>query len=144
MRHPVHTPASRTNARDAGVHDFRLVFYLPPALHLSVLPGRHQPCIAGCVLTIDDDHIVTVDGRSRESVLEQARRFLRVSNKGHGAQLITATLVHPDGATDTVHIAVDVDVVFSMTAIPPDIGTNNRDVVRTMTSFKPRPRVASR
>lgn len=102
--------------------DFRLLFDLPPALRLSVLPGRHQPCIHGSVLEIDRDHIVTVDGRERVLVFEQARRFLRVANKDHGKQAIEAVLVYPGGARETVNISVGADVVFSTTAIKPDIG----------------------
>jgi hypothetical protein len=120
--------------------DICLVFRLPEALTLSVLPGRHRPCLHGCLLDIDRDFVVTVEGKTRELVFEQARRFLRLANKGHGRQLITATLGYRMGPRETVHVAVEADVVFSTTPIPPDIGDHirPRGNVRTFTSFKPR------
>lgn len=108
---------------------YRLLFRLPPALGLSVLPGRHTPCVHGCVLTIDRDLLVSIEGPSREQLFNQARRFMRVTAKGHGAFIVAASLYSPRGdlwAVDTWHIAVGAEVVIAATAMTPDIGTLDR------------------
>ncbi len=110
---------------------YRLSFRLPPALRLSVLPGRHTPCIHGCVLEIERDLTVAIEGPSREQVFNQARRFMRVTAKGHGALVIPATLFVPVAHLrrgDTWHIAVTAsgDVVITAGPIAPDIGIPER------------------
>lgn len=74
---------------------YRLTFTLPAALRLSVPLGRHQPCVAGCVLTVNAAHQVTIEGRHRDAVFDQARRFLKVHAKGHGALAMVAVLASP-------------------------------------------------
>lgn len=104
---------------------YRLKFRLPPALSLAVVPGRHIPCLHGCVLTIDPDLSVEIEGASREQLFAQTRRFMRVTGRGHGAFLVAATLYTPVGhlhRADTWHIAVDCAVVIAATPIAPDIG----------------------
>lgn len=73
----------------------RLTFTLPPTLRLSVPLGRHQPCVAGCVLTVNAAHQVTIEGRYRDTVFDQVRRFLKVHAKGHGALSMVAILYTP-------------------------------------------------
>lgn len=105
---------------------YRLLFRLPPALGLSVLPGRHTPCVHGCVLVIEPDLQVSIEGPSREQLFNQTRRFMRVTARGHGPFVIPASLYSPRGdlwAVDTWHITViDGVVVISAGAIAPDIG----------------------
>lgn len=104
---------------------YRLLFRLPPALSLAVLPGRHTPCLHGCVLEIDPDLQVAIEGPSREQLFNQARRFMRVTARGHGPFIIAASLYTPRGdlwAVDTWHIAVGAEVVIAATAVRPDIG----------------------
>jgi hypothetical protein len=116
--------------------DYHLKFALPPMLAL-VPAGRHQPCIAGCILTIEPvehDLVVDVAGLSRELVFEQARRFLRIVGKGHGAVSIPATLVTPapqhviaaHGGRDSWSIIVNAEVSFAATSIAPDLGLSER------------------
>lgn len=112
--------------------DYHLKFTLPRVLAL-VPAGRHQPCIAGCVLYVvraGDDLAVDVAGTSPELVREQARRFLRVVGKGHGEMTFPATLISPAprhvrdgrGGRDSWAIIMNTDVSFAATAIDPDLG----------------------
>lgn len=118
----------------------RLRFLLPPVLSLVVTPGRHQPCIAGCLLVIERQKdlafLVMIEGPSREQVFEQARRFLRILAKGFGPLSIAAVLstpaqLAPDGAPqwsvrggqDTWTIIVGAEIAFAPTSIPPDLGS---------------------
>lgn len=101
---------------------FRLTFLLPPALSLLVQPGRHQPCLAGCVLTIARTGLVAIEGPSRERVFEQATRFLRVNSKGRPPYSVCATLCCLDArGRDGWSIIVGADVSFSPTSLPPEI-----------------------
>lgn len=108
----------------------RLLFRLPPALALAVVPGRHIPCEHGCVLTVEPDLAVEIEGASREQLFAQARRFMRVTTRGHGSFVIPATLFTPVEhlhRADTWHIAVvDGVVMICAGAIAPDIGTLER------------------
>lgn len=61
---------------------YKLTFTLPRTVSLLAQPGRHQPCIAGCVLMVERCGLVTIEGPSRESLFEQVRRFMRIINKG--------------------------------------------------------------
>lgn len=101
---------------------FRLTFLLPPVLGLLVAPGRHQPCLHGCLLEIDRAGLVAIEGPSRERVFEQATRFLRVNGKGRPPYSVTATLSspHPSGR-DGWSIIVGAEIAFSPTALPPEI-----------------------
>lgn len=96
---------------------YRLTFMLPAALQLSVLPGRHQPCVAGCVLNIERQ-LVTIDGPSRDRVLDQARRFVKTAGKGHGAFELKAVLRSPPerrgdlGGRDSLTILHDSEVAI--------------------------------
>jgi hypothetical protein len=71
---------------------FTFTFALAPELRLEAPTGRHQPGIAGCVLTVDSRGQVAVEGNSREQVFAQARRFLRVIGRGYGPLETAATL----------------------------------------------------
>lgn len=59
----------------------RLVFLLPPTLALRAEPGRHSPCLHGCVLKVSQLAQVEIEGPDRTQVLDQAIRFLRVVAK---------------------------------------------------------------
>lgn len=113
--------------------DYHLKFTLPRVLAL-VPPGRHHPCIAGCILTVERagaNLMVDVAGQSRELVFEQARRFLRVISKGHGAMTIQATLITPApryiidggrGGRDGWTIVIKAEIAFAPGPVAPDIG----------------------
>lgn len=105
---------------------YRLTFLLPGLLALKVLPGRHQPCLHGCVLTVESLGRVVVTGRSREQLFEQTRRFLRVVAKGAGplaiASVLETPLRHAPSGRDGWSIIVGADVAFSPTSLKPDIG----------------------
>jgi len=108
--------------------DVRLTFTLPRRLAFSVPAGRHQPCIAGCILKVDRDGQVVITGLSREQTFEQARRFLRIVAKGHGPLSIVAVLTTPArltyerGGRDGWSIIVGAEIAFTPTTIPPDLG----------------------
>lgn len=74
---------------------YRLSFFLPRVLMLSVSPGRHRPCLAGCVLRVDPGGWVTIEGPSREQVFNQFRKWIRPHVRGHGPLDITMVLRSP-------------------------------------------------
>lgn len=78
-------------------HPTRLAFRLPPVLALIVEDGRHSPCEHGCVLVVSGGG-VTIEGPSRDQVIQQATRFFKVEAKGrfvpHG---IPVTISGPGG-----------------------------------------------
>jgi hypothetical protein len=106
---------------------FRLTFLLPPALGLLVAPGRQQPCLHGCILTVGALGHVAIDGPSRERVFEQASRFLKANSKGRPGYAVAAHLLTPDPRDrglrtgDSWSIIVGADVAFSPTALGPEI-----------------------
>jgi hypothetical protein len=103
---------------------FIFTFTLPPELRLEAPAGRHQPCTAGCVLTIDSRGQVTIEGCSREQVFAQARRFLRVIGRGYGPLEMAARLRTPEriiyepGGCDSWSITIGADVVISAAIAP--------------------------
>ena len=106
---------------------FRLTFLLPVELGLVVAPGRHCPCLHGCVLIIERSGLVAIEGPSRERVFAQADRFLRVNSKGRPAYSVCATLESPAfadggrGGRDGWSIIVGAEIAFSPTALRPEI-----------------------
>lgn len=119
---------------------YRLTFLLPPVLGFAVPAGRHQPCLAACMLEIDRAGLVAVTGPSREAVFDQAARFFRIIGKGHAGLSIPAVLVTPPrykqrfagqdlderadvmpGGRDTWTIILDAEIAFSATSLPPEI-----------------------
>lgn len=104
----------------------RLVFTLPACLRLSVPLGRHQPCIHGCLLTVNAAYQVAIEGPHRDAVIDQARRFLKVHARGHGALEMVALLYTPPdqdnpcarGGRDTWQIIVGAEIAFMPGAIP--------------------------
>lgn len=75
---------------------YRLSFILPDALAAFVREGVHQPCIAGCLLTITRNALVTIDGNARQRVFDQAARFFRLVAKDRPAFIVSARLVVND------------------------------------------------
>lgn len=71
---------------------YRLSFILPDSLYETVPRGRHAPCLHGCLLTVHGAGLVSIVGRPREAVFDQAQRFLRVQGRGHGHLSVPATL----------------------------------------------------
>jgi hypothetical protein len=102
---------------------FTFTFTSAPELRLAAPAGRHQPGIAGCVLTIDSRGQVAVEGNSREQVFAQARRFLRVIGRGYGPLETAATLrvnalaperiIYEPGGCDSWSIVIGADVVIA-------------------------------
>lgn len=100
---------------------YRLSFLLPATLVLRAMPGRHQPCLHGCVLRVDRGGTVTVEGPSRPRVFEQAARFLRMVAKGMPPVAIAAWLASPCDRRDGWQIIVNAEVSFAPTAIEPHL-----------------------
>lgn len=109
---------------------YRLTFLLPGAISLLVQPGRHSPCLHGCILVIGPCGHVAIEGPSRERVFEQASRFLKVNSKGRPGYSVCATLESPAfvpdligcrGGRDGWSIIVGADIAFSPTSMPPEI-----------------------
>lgn len=92
---------------------------------LRVQPGRHSPCLHGCLLRVEATGLVSIEGPSRERVFEQAARFIRVHAKGLPPQAIAAVLQTPPAyappGRDGWSIIVGADVSFSPTAIEPHL-----------------------
>lgn len=106
---------------------YRLTFLLPPVLALQVKSGRHNPCLHGCLLTVESGR-VTIDGPSRQQVFDQARRFFRVEAKKLDPFTVAAVLATPrheglgvPGGRDGYSIIVGSDVSIAATSIEPDI-----------------------
>lgn len=99
----------------------KLTFLLPDNLLLGVAPGRHSPCLHGCVLMIERGR-VEISGPSRELVFAQARRFMRIVAKGHDPFSVVAVLRSPDPpGRDGWTIIVGSDVSIVPTTIDADI-----------------------
>lgn len=108
---------------------YRLVFPLPPVLHLKVASGKHRPCLHACLLSVERG-VVTIDGPSRDQVFEQARRFFRVEAKKLEAFTVAAALETPKcegygipAGRDHYDITVGSDVTFTASSIAPNIST---------------------
>lgn len=102
-----------------------LTFTVPVALRLSVIPGKHLPCLHGCLLVVDEKaERVRIEGPSRESVFEQARRFLKVHARKAGPLTIDAVLRSPapGRGADSWSIICNAEISFAATVAPPDIG----------------------
>lgn len=110
----------------------RLRFLIPDALKLAVAPGRHHPCLHGCVLTIlqhgERDLMLVIEGPSRDVVFEQCRRFFRVAAKNAPALSIAATVeTAPErsrsgrGGSDSWTIALNAQVSFSPTGLGAEV-----------------------
>lgn len=106
---------------------YRLTFHLPPILALRVKSGRHNPCLHGCLLTVDRG-VVSIEGPSRQQVFEQARRFFRVEAKKLDPFTISAVLVSPrdealgmPSGSDGYSIIVGSDVTIAATRVEPNI-----------------------
>lgn len=125
---------------------YRLVFRLPPILLLRVKSGRHNPCLHGCVLTVERG-VVSIEGPSRDQVLAQARRFFRVEAKGLDAFTVAAVLETPrceeagiPSGRDSYSVIVNATVAFAATAIEPNIDDAR---VREITGDRPQLTVIS-
>lgn len=106
---------------------YRLVFQVPPIFALAAPTGRHQPCIHGCVVTLNTAGLVEVIGPSRWRVFEQASRFLALIGKGHEPVSLAATLYTPPpsprapGGRDQWSIVVGAKVAFAPTGMGAEI-----------------------
>lgn len=102
---------------------YRLTFLLPDRLAFAVPVGRHQPCLAGCVLDVDRAGLVSIFGLSREQIFAQCRRFMRLVARGHGPLSIAAVLTSPlPPGRDAWQIIVGADVAFAPTGLEVDVG----------------------
>jgi hypothetical protein len=111
----------------------RLTMLLPARFALLVPPGRHAPCLMGCLLTVDRGGLMTITGPSRTKVFEQADRFLRVLLRRNPPPplSIAATLTSPCGVRDGWQVIVNAEISFAPTALeasfaaPPETMKNN-------------------
>jgi nucleotide-binding universal stress UspA family protein len=100
---------------------------------LLVPEGRHQPCLASCVLNVKQG-VVTIEGPSRQRVFDQARRFFRAHARKLPALQIAAIVEQPRfgdtpagmlreraAARDAWTIVINSDVTFTPSGIDPDI-----------------------
>lgn len=99
---------------------YRLTFMLPATLALLTTPGRHCPCLMGCLLTVERGGLITVDGTSREGVFEQTARFLRhpIRRNPPPPTSIASVLAGP-GGRDSWNIVFGADVAFSPGGVEP-------------------------
>lgn len=117
---------------------WRLTFALPVIFSLLIKPGRHGPCLMGCLVNLGVNGYVVVDATSREGALEQAARFLRgllrelrqVGNLPPPLS-IPAKMRGPIGETwcrtDALHIAIAADVTFAEGGIEPFIPSPEKE-----------------
>jgi hypothetical protein len=120
----------------SGGAECRLTLLLPATLALLVPPGRHAPCLIGCLLTVGPGGLMTIDGPSREKVFEQADRFLRVLLRRNPPppMSIAATMTSRLGVSDGWQVIINAEISFAPTSIeatvfPPEI-ENSGNVVR--------------
>lgn len=108
----------------------RLTFQIPNIMLLAVPVGRHQPCLAGCVLIVGPSGLVSIEGPSRDRVFDQARRFFRVHARKLPAFQVAAHLAPPRAhhsrsglvtIADCWTIAVNSDVTFAPTGLGADL-----------------------
>jgi hypothetical protein len=97
---------------------YRLTFMLPDSLAAFIAPGVHQPCLAGCLLTISRGGLVAIDGKTRGLVFEQASRFFRLMAKDRPPFLVSAALVTPDRRREAWEIAINSRVTFTRDFAP--------------------------
>jgi hypothetical protein len=90
---------------------------LPKAFGL-VPSGRHQPCLHGCVLHVKQNH-VSLSGPSRDSVIEQALRFVRVHARGGMRTKPIAAVIYGPLGKDRGWITVEAKVLWSWGGIEP-------------------------
>jgi hypothetical protein len=105
---------------DELTHDpCRLVMLLPATLALLAPPGRHCPCLMGCLLTVGPGGLMTITGPSRAKVFEQADRFLRVLLRRNPPppMSIAATLTSPCGVRDGWQVIVNAEISFAPTSL---------------------------
>lgn len=117
-------PAPTADAAAGSGPAYRLAFLLPREIAAFVPAGRHSPCLHGCVLTIDRNGWVTIEGPSQERVLDQARRFLRIHARGRGPLQIAMTLVSSCGRwRDPWTAIVNAEIAFVPNALEAEIGS---------------------
>lgn len=97
---------------------FEVTFLLPGSLAGFVPAGVHQPCIAGCLLTIGRGGLVTVTGKSRPAVFDQVARFFRLHAKDRPAFMVSAALKPHDGPREAWEIAINSQVTFTRDYAP--------------------------
>jgi hypothetical protein len=105
---------------DELTHDeCRLTMLLPATLAFLVPPGRHSPCLMGCLLTVGPGGLMTITGPSRAKVFEQADRFLRVLLRRNPPPplSIAATLTSPCGVRDGWQVIVNAEISFAPTSL---------------------------
>jgi hypothetical protein len=91
---------------------FRLSFMLPAAIGAFVRPGRHCPCLHGCLVDVHRNSLVTIDGRSRTEVFRQAQLWLRPLVKDRPPFSIAANLITRDRHRVPYQIVVRAEVAF--------------------------------
>lgn len=100
---------------------FRLSFLLPDSISAFVRPGRHCPCLAGCLVEVHRNSLVTVDGRSRTEVFRQAQIWLRPLIKDRPPFSMAANLVTRDRHRVPYQIVIRAEVAFVPGALEAEI-----------------------
>jgi hypothetical protein len=75
---------------------YRLTFLLPGSLSAFIAPGVHQPCLAGCILSVNRGGLVSIEGKTRGLVFDQVGRFFRIVARDRPAFLVSAVLLTPE------------------------------------------------
>lgn len=97
----------------------KLCFTLPEVLALVIQPGRHQPCLHGCVLNVHRHGLVTIDGPDTAQVIAQVSRFLKTISKNRMVDKpIAVTITGPEGR-DRGWMTVRAAVSFSWGGVEP-------------------------
>ena len=92
----------------------RLSLILPEALFLSVPPGRHLPCLAGCVLTVHRLGLVAIEAPDEMLARAQLERFLRLHGRGHAPLAVVCLLADAERESSlTARLAADGKVGWS-------------------------------
>ena len=111
--------------RPDGVGDYRLTFLLPAAYALIAKPGKQIPCLRTCLLVVGEAGHVTVTGKWRQAVFDQAATFLRqiLRDLKRAGNLpppisIACRLTGPNGE-DGWQIIVGADVAFTPCGLEP-------------------------
>ena len=93
---------------------------LPAALSLLAPIGRHCPCLAGCLLTVEHGGLIMVDGTSREAVFDQATRFLRqLIRRNPPPPTAVPVRVAGPGGQDNWNIVFGADIAFAPGGVEP-------------------------
>lgn len=102
----------------------RLQFLLPADVSFALAPGRHHPCIAGTILTVDSHGNVEVCAMHREQAFDMAARFLGEAVAQDRVPFSMAAVMFADDmpfGRFTWSITIGAKIAFAATSLPPEI-----------------------